>query len=88
VASQNQSRHEDFLAESQNAGARLTMKFWEIVRFELKYQIRRPWPWLMFAFILVVSFLMTREDAVQDALYDEFYANAPFQIIVSTVVGV
>ncbi|MEW5916402.1 MAG: hypothetical protein AB1762_08350, partial [Gemmatimonadota bacterium] len=79
---------EDFPCESHKAGARLTMKFWGVVRFELKYQIRRPWPWLMFAFILVVSFFMTRDAAVQDALFDEFFVNAPFQIAVSTVVGV
>ena len=64
------------------------MKFWGIVRFELAYQIRRPWPWLMFAFMLVLTFLATRDDAVQRALYDEYFANSPFQIVVSTVVGV
>lgn len=64
------------------------MKFWGVVRFELAYQIRRPWPWLMFGFMLVLTFLATRDDAVQSALYDEYFANSPFQIVVSTVVGV
>ncbi len=63
------------------------MKFREIFRFELAYQIRRPWFWLMFAVLLVVSFLMTREDALADALYDDFFVNAPFAIAVTTVIG-
>ena len=42
----------------------------------------------MFGFMLVLTFLATRDDAVQSALYDEYFANSPFQIVVSTVVGV
>ena len=63
------------------------MKLWGIFRFELTYQVRRPWPWLMFAVVLVVCFLMTRDAALADALYEEFLVNASFQIVVSTVVG-
>jgi ABC-2 type transport system permease protein len=63
------------------------MKFREIFRFELAYQIRRPWVWLMSAVLFVVSFLMTRQDALADALYDDFFVNAPFAIAVTTVVG-
>ncbi|HEX8154290.1 MAG TPA: hypothetical protein VF698_14245 [Thermoanaerobaculia bacterium] len=63
------------------------MKFREIVRFELAYQLRRPWVWLMFAVIFAVCFVMTRQDAVADALYDDFFVNAPFAIAVTTVVG-
>lgn len=63
------------------------MKFREIFRFELAYQLHRPWVWLMFVVILVVSFLMTRQDALTDALYDDFFVNAPFSIAVTTVVG-
>ena len=62
-------------------------KLWGIFRFELAYQLRRPWPWLMFGVLLVVCFLMTRDAALADALYDEFYVNAPFNIAVTTVVG-
>lgn len=64
------------------------MKLWGVLRFELSYQVRRPWPWLMFSFMLVLCFLTTRDDAVQSALFDEFFVNSPFQIVVSTVVGV
>jgi len=63
------------------------MKFREIFRFELAYQLRRPWVWLMFAILLVVCFLMTRDAALADALYDDFFVNAPFAIAVTTVVG-
>lgn len=63
------------------------MKLWGIFRFELAYQVRRPWPWLMLSVILVVCFLMTRDAAIQDALYDEFFVNSSFQTVVSTVVG-
>lgn len=63
------------------------MKFHEIFRFELAYQVRRPWVWLMFAVLFAVCFLMTREDALADALYDDFFVNAPFAIAVTTVVG-
>ncbi len=62
-------------------------KFREIFRFELAYQLRRPWAWLMFAILFVVCFLMTRQDALADALYDDFFVNAPFAIAVTTVVG-
>lgn len=63
------------------------MKFWGIVRFEWAYQLRSVWPWLIFAVVLVVSFLMTRDAAVADALYDAFYVNSPFSIAITTVVG-
>ena len=63
------------------------MKFWGIFRFELAYQLRRGWPWLFFAVVLVVSFLMTRDAAVADALYDSFLVNASFSIAITTVVG-
>ena len=63
------------------------MTFWGICRFELTYQARRPWPWLMALALLVVCFLMTRDAALADALYDDFFVNAPFPIAVSTVVG-
>ena len=63
------------------------MKLWGILRFELAYQVRRPWPWLMFGVLLVVCFLMTRDAALSDALYDDFFVNAPFAIAVTTVIG-
>lgn len=63
------------------------MKFGEIYRFELTYQLRRAWPWLIFAVVLVVSFLMTRDSAVADAGFDDFYVNSGFAIAITTVVG-
>jgi ABC-2 type transport system permease protein len=63
------------------------MKFWGVFRFELTYQLRRAWPWLIFAVVLVVSFLMTRDSAVADASFDDFFVNGGFSIAITTVVG-
>ncbi|HEX6862602.1 MAG TPA: hypothetical protein VF414_07300, partial [Thermoanaerobaculia bacterium] len=63
------------------------MKLWEIFRFELAYQARRGWPWLIFAVVLVVDFLMTRDNSLAEALYEEFFLNSPFAIAKTTVFG-
>ena len=63
------------------------MRLWGIFRFELSYQARRAWPWLILAALLVVSFLMARDNALADAMYAEFYANSPFAIAKTTVIA-
>jgi len=63
------------------------MKLWEIFRFELAYQARRGWPWLIFAVVLVVDFLMTRDNSLAEALYEDFFLNSPFAIAKTTVFG-
>ncbi|MGH7718360.1 MAG: ABC transporter permease/M1 family aminopeptidase, partial [Gemmatimonadaceae bacterium] len=63
------------------------MKLWGILRFELAYQIRRAWPWLIFAVVLVLSFLMARDTSLADAMYEDFFANSAFAIAKTTVVG-
>ncbi len=63
------------------------MKFWEVFRFELAYQVRRAWPWLFFAVLLVINFLMTRDNSLAEALYEEFFLNSPFAIAKTTVFG-
>ena len=63
------------------------MKLWEIFRFELTYQVRRAWPWLIFAVLLGLSFLMTRDASLAEALHDDFFANSPFAIAKTTVFG-
>jgi ABC-type transport system involved in multi-copper enzyme maturation permease subunit len=63
------------------------MKFLEIFRFEFAYQIRRPLPWLFFAILVILNFLMTRDNALSEALYDEFLVNSPFAIAKTTVFG-
>ena len=63
------------------------MKFLEIFRFELAYQARRTWVLLVAAALLVVSFLMTRDSAVADAMYEDYFVNAPFAIALTTVFG-
>jgi ABC-2 type transport system permease protein len=63
------------------------MKFREIFRFELAYQVRRAWPWLIFAALLVFDFLMTRDNTLAEALYEDFFLNSPFAVAKTTVVG-
>lgn len=63
------------------------MKLREIIRFEFGYQVRRAWFWLMFAAILVVSFLVTRDGSLDEALRDDFFVNSPFSLAKVTVVG-
>jgi ABC-2 type transport system permease protein len=63
------------------------MKFREIFRFEFAYQVRRPWPWLIFAVLVVFAFLMTRDGSLAEALYDDFFLNSPFSIAKTTVTG-
>jgi ABC-type transport system involved in multi-copper enzyme maturation permease subunit len=61
------------------------MKFWGILRFELAYQLRRPWIWLFMAFLLVFAFVNTRVAVVPVTLPQDFILNSPFIITVVTV---
>ena len=63
------------------------MKFRGIFRFEFAYQVRRPWPWLFFAVLLVLIFLMARDASLADALYEDFSVNSPFAVASTTVFG-
>ena len=63
------------------------MRLREIYRFELAYQVRRIWPWLFAAVLVVVAYLMARDNSLADAMYEDFYVNSPFAIAKSTVVG-
>jgi ABC-2 type transport system permease protein len=63
------------------------MKLREIFRFEFAYQVRRVWPWLIFAVLLVFVFLFTRDNSLAEALYEDFFANSPFAIAKNTVMG-
>lgn len=63
------------------------MKFREIVRFEFAYQVRRPYFWLFIIVLVYLNFLMTRDRAVSDALFEEFFINSPFLIANTTVFG-
>lgn len=63
------------------------MKFREVLRFELAYQFRRPWPWLFFAALFVISFLVTRDGTLAEALHDDFFINSPFAVAKTTIVG-
>lgn len=63
------------------------MRLREIVRFELAYQARRAWPWLIFAALIVFAFVMTRDGSLAEALLDEFLLNSPFAVAKTTVIG-
>ena len=61
------------------------MKLWGIFRFELAYQLRRPWPWLAMAVLLVFAFASTRVAIVPVTLPQDFILNSPFIITAVTV---
>lgn len=61
-------------------------KLWGVYRFELGYQVRRPWPWLIALVLMAIAFLMTRDAAMAEAMYDEFLVNGPFNSAITTVV--
>lgn len=63
------------------------MKLREIFLFELAYQARRAGPWLIFAVLLGLSFLMTRDASLAEALHDDFFLNSPFALAKTTVFG-
>ncbi|MEJ7811873.1 MAG: ABC transporter permease [Gemmatimonadaceae bacterium] len=61
------------------------MKLWGIFRFELAYQIRRPWPWLSAAVLVVFALMSTRVAIVPVTLPQDFILNSPFIITSVTV---
>ena len=56
------------------------MKLLAILRFELAYQLRRPWPWLSVAVLVVFAFVSTRVAIVPVTLPEDFILNSPFII--------
>jgi ABC-2 type transport system permease protein len=63
------------------------MKFWAIVRFELAYQLRRAWPWLMCIALVVFTYFVQRDNSLANALYEDIAANSPFNIAKTTVIA-
>nr|MBA3888808.1 hypothetical protein [Acidobacteriota bacterium] len=63
------------------------MKFLEIFRFELAYQIRRPWPWLAFGILVVFAFQNTRVGIIPVTLPQDFILNSPFIIASVSVIS-
>lgn len=62
-------------------------RFVAIFDFEVRYQLRRPWPWLFFAVLVLFSGMMTRDDALSAMMYEEFLINSPFSVAKTTVFG-
>src|SRR5690606_10433372 len=63
------------------------VKLLGILRFELAYQLRRPWPWLSMAVLLVFSLLVTRVGILPVTLPQDFVLNSPFIITTVTVLS-
>ena len=61
------------------------MKLLGIFRFELAYQLRRPWPWLSLAVLVVFAFVSTRVAIVPVTLPQDFILNSPFIITAVSV---
>src|SRR5262245_60831072 len=61
------------------------MRLLGIFRFELAYQLRRPWPWLALAVLVLFAFLSTRIAIVPVTLPQDFILNSPFIITAVTV---
>lgn len=61
------------------------MKLWEIFRFELAYQVRRPWAWLSMGVLAVFAFMTTRVAIVPVTLPQDFILNSPFIIAAVSV---
>ena len=63
------------------------MKLREIFRFEVLYQMRRAWLWLIVAVLVVLSFMLARDGMLAEALFEDFFINSPFAIAKTTVIG-
>lgn len=63
------------------------MKYLEIIRYELYYQLSKVWPWIIFIILIFLSFLFTRDGSISDVLYSEFFLNSPFIIAGVSVLG-
>lgn len=65
----------------------MTFRFRELVRFELAYQLRRPWPWLAFSVLALFAFQTTRVSIVPVTMPENFILNSPFIVASVSVIG-
>ncbi len=63
------------------------MKLREIVRFEVAYQLRRPWPWLALLVLVLFAYENTRAGIMPVTLPQDFILNSPFIIASVTVIS-
>jgi ABC-2 type transport system permease protein len=63
------------------------MRLAGIFRFELAYQLRRPWPWLSMAVLVLFAFFVTRGGVIPVTLPQDFVLNSPFIITTITVLS-
>lgn len=62
------------------------MKFREVFRFELVYQLRRIPTWLYFAVLLFIVFIQTTQTFLPDARSGGYFLSAPFVVAQITVI--
>lgn len=63
------------------------MKLGEVVRFETRYQLERPWTWLYFAILVVLTFQITTQVYTGNARTVGYFYNSPFVILSMTVLA-
>ena len=63
------------------------MKLGEIVRFEIAYQLRRPWTWLTAVAVAAFVRLFVRTNYIADAIYVEGVLNTPLLLTGAMVFG-
>ncbi len=63
------------------------MKFREIFRFELAYQLRRVSTWLYFAVLFFFALVWTVENYLANARNGDYFLGAPFIVVEVMVVG-
>src|SRR5262245_32287595 len=63
------------------------MKLWEIFRFEVGYQLRRPWTWVYFATLFALSLKIATDAYTENARDGGYSFNGPYVIASITVLG-
>lgn len=63
------------------------MKLWEIFRFEVGYQLRRPWTWVYFATLFALSLKIATDAYTENARDGGYSFNGPFVIASITLLG-
>jgi ABC-type transport system involved in multi-copper enzyme maturation permease subunit len=63
------------------------MKLGGIIRFELRYQIRRFPTWLAFAGLIVIGFMATRDGALGETMREDFFVNSSFTLTMASIIG-
>jgi ABC-type transport system involved in multi-copper enzyme maturation permease subunit len=63
------------------------MKFWEVFRFEIGYQLRRIWTWIYFAALFALIYKIATDAYTEAARAGGYAFNGPFVIAAVTLLG-